>query len=75
MIRVRFDSIVQMSNHHADSIIGYANLPQVPAPGQLVNINGDPYIVHEIAWAVVTEPSDDPLYAYVRVVNPNRETP
>ena len=38
----------------ADRELGKAPMASVPAPGELVNVDGEPYIVFDRAWAVGT---------------------
>lgn len=69
MIRTRFNLITKSSTHDADRLVGYADIPAVPSVGDLVNIDGEPYYCHSVAWGLNTEPTDEKtLYAYVRVL-------
>lgn len=69
LVCTRFDLIHKASNKDADTLLGRFDLPVVPLPGELVNINGNPYIAIERGWAIGTDkPDTGRLFAYVRVV-------
>ena len=66
-IRVRFDLITRLSNRETD-IPGFyqATIPYLPHTWEVINIKGDPYVIHERGWAI----DDDTgyLHAYVRLL-------
>jgi hypothetical protein len=81
MIHTRFNLITKASNTDADRLIGYALIPAVPRPGELINIDSEPYYVREVSYALKTDPdhlrpTDDSepqpsvLYCYVRLLRP-----
>ena len=41
--------------------------PQVPDVGELININGNPYIVYDRGWAASEDSIGERLYAFLRV--------
>lgn len=51
MISTTFRLIVS-SNSDADEFICNVDLPTVPTQGEVVNVEGEPYIVHSRAWSV-----------------------
>lgn len=77
LVCVRFDRINRLSSREADTS-GFAIrwLPAVPAVGEIVNIDGNPYLVHERGWAV-GEMDDEQrsLYAYLRMLPAFKEQP
>jgi hypothetical protein len=53
-----------------DQCLGRGLLPAVPAPGELVSVNGAPYVVHERSWALEVDFASTvarTLYCYLRV--------
>lgn len=65
------------SSRDTDLRIATLKLPAVPLPGEVINISGNPYVVHERGWAVGETTSgavwsmytdgEPPLYCYLRV--------
>ncbi len=73
---VRFDIFVPYSYPtKSDKFGGYAFMDQVPAVGELVNVDGEPYHVIERGWAVgktckTSEEAEDAesfTYCYLRI--------
>lgn len=60
MIHVRFNRVVKASNRDADRFVGYVLIPAVPRVGELINIDGEPYYVLEVSYAVETDPEHRP---------------
>lgn len=54
------------SNSDYDEFIYRKIMSSVPLPGELININGNPYIVVKRGWATDGECSSD--YCYMTVV-------
>ena len=50
-----------------DELVEKVGMTQVPLPGEVVNISGEPYIVRERAWKVTQ--ADLTAHAYVRVAH------
>jgi hypothetical protein len=78
MIHCEFRKINSASGD-ADTRLAQFTLPAVPSRGELININGNPYIVFERAWAVgddTDEPHEDctidEMWCYLRVVPHHR---
>ena len=65
MTWVRFDRQTQ-SYQSKTRCLGYWEMPQVPQPGDGVNVNGEPYYVIRVGWAISTEEPD--IHAYVTVL-------
>lgn len=65
MINTRFDLVLKLSSKDHDRTFKWLMLPQVPNAGEVINLDGHPYVVHDRDWAV-----DDAerLFAYVRVL-------
>lgn len=56
---------VESSNAGGDRFLTRAPMTSVPAAGEIVNVNGNPYIVHDRSWAIGR---DNNSYAVLRVV-------
>ena len=78
MIHCEFRKI-NSASEAADTRLAQFTLPAVPSRGELINIDGNPYIVFERAWAVGNDPSllqedrtIDEMWCYLRVVPHHR---
>ena len=56
------------SSRDSDVYLVKQILPVAPCVGELINIDGRPYIIRERSWALGTDASDGPLYCYLRLV-------
>jgi hypothetical protein len=70
VIHVTF-RLICTSSKDGDRLLGVYFLPVVPAPGESINLDGHPYVVHERGWAY----GDGVLHCYVRLVNHHGEPP
>jgi hypothetical protein len=67
LVDTRFDR-VESHSRGDDRQIARVLLPQVPNPGEVVNVKGNPYVVVERGWAVGGDSDAEALlYAYLRV--------
>lgn len=64
-IPVEIRIINSMSNKDEDGFIGRYAWAAVPNSNEVINIDGNPYIVIERAWSI--HPKDENLYCYLRV--------
>ena len=55
MINVIFNKMTNLANDHKIEIYR-TKMPQAPSKGDLVNVNGYPYIVQDRGWVVSKEP-------------------
>lgn len=65
MITTRFNLVVRLSSsttRHLTTV----ELPQVPAAGEQVHIEGRPYLIQNVDWAL----GDGRLFAYIQVLAP-----
>jgi hypothetical protein len=53
------------SDRDTDQCLGHTQMSTVPVPGEVVNIDGEPYVVFERSWAVRLEETKS--YVYLRV--------
>ena len=68
LIRTRFDYWPSAARGNARVEIYRADLPRVPNVGEVINIKGNPYIVHARGWAIGDdEDGTGKLYAFVGV--------
>ena len=70
MIITEFRLVQKLSTTDADRFIARIDLPETPGVGEVVNIDGDPYIVYEKGWAVGAG-KDRAVYCYIRVTEIN----
>ncbi len=63
MIKVRVD-LVYGHSKDSDRTIYRGEWPQIPLTGELINLDGNPYIIHNRGWAVGEA---NQLYSYLRV--------
>ena len=69
MINVEF-RLTMSHNRDSDKMIYKDKWPTAPIVGELVNLNGDPYIITERGWAASNDlgvDQIDNLYCYFRV--------
>lgn len=66
MINVEFRVIPTISLANDWKFLRRASLPTVPLCGQLINIDGEPFIVHTMNWAVAA--GDDQLFCNINVL-------
>lgn len=64
MVTVEFRRIVGASRD-SDVFLWRGALPLVPAVGEVINIEGHPYVVFQRGWAVGGE--DSLLWCYIRL--------
>ncbi len=76
MIQVRINLALDTYKTDNDRLLGWIYVPEAPAPGEAVNVNGEPYHVIERSWAVeacdnplTAVARKEPLYCYLRVVS------
>jgi hypothetical protein len=62
----RFD-LIKGSSKDADVFLHRQEIAAAPVPGELVNVNGNPYIVHERSWAVDKD-DIEATYVFYRLV-------
>jgi hypothetical protein len=62
--------VVSASNRDKDTLIGVFDLHQIPLVGELISIQGDPYIVRERSWEIdeTFRPEMTHPFCYLRVV-------
>jgi hypothetical protein len=66
-IEVRID-VICGSSKDSDRTIGRSNVLQVPDCGEVINYEGDPFVVHSRAWALPDCYNSKPKqYCYLRV--------
>ncbi len=73
LIHVRFD-LATSPNHEADVELCRANLPQVPNVGEVISLQGNPYVVNARCWSYGEDdalPGVELLWAYLRVMKPH----
>jgi hypothetical protein len=70
LIDTRFD-LITGSTKESDRFLARYSIPAIPQPGELINVDGDPYVVRERAWAIGESADGQPpqLCAYVRLVS------
>jgi hypothetical protein len=66
MITVSFEQINDLGNNKKDTPIMRGDLYQAPLEGQVINLNGNPFVVHEVSWAIVSNGSLLAQFCYVR---------
>ncbi len=69
MVRCEF-RLVCGGSRDADRFLAQFSAPAVPSVGEGINIDGEPYVVHERGWATTTPVSRDEaavMYCYLRV--------
>lgn len=64
-IQIRVDKINNLANRDADTTLGWYATTQAPDLGELLNFNGEPYIVFERGWAA--DRGDLGVHCYLRV--------
>ena len=71
-IITEFRLIKSLYNRDADEFITRIELPETPSIGEVVNINGEPYITHSKGWAFDDESSKH--YCYIDLIKPYNNT-
>ena len=66
-IITEFRLIKNLHNRDCDEFIARHEIPETPSIGEVVNINGDPYVVYGKGWGF----SDDceKHYCYIDLIN------
>ena len=65
MIKTRFDIVQLASNENYNKFLCWFDLEQVPNVGEVININGDPYLIANRGWAIDSESEDKGTYCYI----------
>lgn len=66
MIKAVFNQINSLSDSDKDTLIIQGDIHQAPAVGNVINIKGYPYVVHDVAWAFTEWHYELVQHCYVR---------
>lgn len=65
------------ATHESSRYIGRIEMPCVPALGELVNVDGHPYVAHRRSWALSTGEGEEdwPPFCYIDLVSHHGQPP